>query len=184
MEKILDCQMRSIASNDLNSSDNVVKQYLVKWKGLSYLHCSWYLPHDFMLCLNMLSIMFMVVLSCMPLVFLYHLFLSFLGFANHRVPAQEFQKAYKFNPRLVFRVIRFHSAMESMSKNGDDFVAIHPEWTTVDRVIDCRLSDGTLFFLFIHGNSGVCVFYSWFLLLMQRRRWGQGVSGEVQRTFL
>nr|VDD48306.1 unnamed protein product [Brassica oleracea] len=99
MEKILDCQMRSIASNDLNSSDNVVKQYLVKWKGLSYLHCSW-------------------------------------------VPAQEFQKAYKFNPRLVFRVIRFHSAMESMSKNGDDFVAIHPEWTTVDRVIDCRGEDG------------------------------------------
>ncbi|KAH0901058.1 hypothetical protein HID58_040561 [Brassica napus] len=99
MEKILDCQMRSMASNDLNSSDNVVKQYLVKWKGLSYLHCSW-------------------------------------------VPAQEFQKAYKFNPRLVFRVIRFHSAMESMSKNGDDFVAIHPEWTTVDRVIDCRGEDG------------------------------------------
>ncbi|WZY68412.1 hypothetical protein YC2023_000652 [Brassica napus] len=142
MEKILDCQMRPMASNDLNSSDNVVKQYLVKWKGLSYLHCSWYLPHDFMLCLNMLSIMFMVVLSCMPLVCLYHLFLSFWGFANHRVPAQEFQKAYKFNPRLVFRVIRFHSAMESMSKNGEDFVSIHPEWTTVDRVIDCRGEDG------------------------------------------
>ncbi|KAL0833750.1 hypothetical protein Bca101_085639 [Brassica carinata] len=108
MEKILDCQMRPTTSNDPDSSDIaapkqvVVKQYLVKWKGLSYLHCSW-------------------------------------------VAEEEFQKAYKFIRRLRSRVIKFHSTMESMSNSGDDFVAIHPEWTTVDRIIDCRLSDGGLF---------------------------------------
>ncbi|KAL0687147.1 hypothetical protein Bca4012_086824 [Brassica carinata] len=101
MEKILDCQMRPTTSNDPDSSDIaapkqvVVKQYLVKWKGLSYLHCSW-------------------------------------------VAEEEFQKAYKFIRRLRSRVIKFHSTMESMSNSGDDFVAIHPEWTPVDRIIDCR----------------------------------------------
>ncbi|XP_013591527.1 PREDICTED: CHD3-type chromatin-remodeling factor PICKLE [Brassica oleracea var. oleracea] len=101
MEKILDCQMRPTTSNDPDSSDiaapkqDVVKQYLVKWKGLSYLHCSW-------------------------------------------VAEEEFQKAYKFIRRLRSRVIKFHSTMESMSNSGDDFVAIHPEWTIVDRIIDCR----------------------------------------------
>ena len=69
----------------------------------------------------------------------------FVWFANHRVAEEEFQKAYKFIRRLRSRVIKFHSTMESMSNSGDDFVAIHPEWTTVDRIIDCRLSDGGLF---------------------------------------
>lgn len=47
MDKILDCEMRPTISDEQDSSDAApkqvsVKQYLVKWKGLSYLHCSWY----------------------------------------------------------------------------------------------------------------------------------------------
>lgn len=47
LEKILDCQMRplrgpgSSEDNIGSSSSRPVKQYLVKWKGRSYLHCSW-----------------------------------------------------------------------------------------------------------------------------------------------
>lgn len=46
IEKILDCEMRPTAADDtdasnLGSKQIFVKQYLVKWKGLSYLHCSW-----------------------------------------------------------------------------------------------------------------------------------------------
>lgn len=46
IDKILDCEMRptTAADNDatkLGSKQIFVKQYLVKWKGLSYLHCTW-----------------------------------------------------------------------------------------------------------------------------------------------
>lgn len=46
IDKILDCEMRPTLSNEEDSSEAApkqvcVKQYLVKWKGLSYLHCSW-----------------------------------------------------------------------------------------------------------------------------------------------
>jgi len=46
IDKILDCEMRPTKSSEQGSSDAepkpiFVKQYLVKWKGLSYLHCSW-----------------------------------------------------------------------------------------------------------------------------------------------
>ncbi|CAN8326863.1 unnamed protein product [Cochlearia groenlandica] len=100
LERILDYEMRCTLTNQTDS-DNVapeqvfVKQYLVKWKGLSYLHCSW-------------------------------------------VPEQEFEKAYKFNPRLRTSMNKFHSRMDGIRNNGDDFVAIRPEWTTVDRIIASR----------------------------------------------
>lgn len=47
VEAILDRELCPTASNDPDSSDNgtptqvFVKQYQVKWKGKSYLHCSW-----------------------------------------------------------------------------------------------------------------------------------------------
>ncbi|KAI3467977.1 hypothetical protein Pfo_024640 [Paulownia fortunei] len=46
LEKILDCEMRPSAANDsdeskLGSNQVFIKHYLVKWKGLSYLHCAW-----------------------------------------------------------------------------------------------------------------------------------------------
>ncbi|XP_057845926.2 CHD3-type chromatin-remodeling factor PICKLE [Cryptomeria japonica] len=48
LDKILDCQMRPV--NDGNdegesSTKKLVKQYLVKWKSMSYLHCSW-VPYE------------------------------------------------------------------------------------------------------------------------------------------
>ncbi|CAB79908.1 putative protein [Arabidopsis thaliana] len=108
IEKILDREWRPTASNNPNSSDNgtptlvVVKQYLVKWKGLSYLHCSW-------------------------------------------VPEQEFEKAYKSHPhlKLKLRVTRFNAAMDVfIAENGaHEFIAIRPEWKTVDRIIACREGD-------------------------------------------
>ncbi|KAF2287266.1 hypothetical protein GH714_039485 [Hevea brasiliensis] len=46
IDKILDCEMRPTVAGDndvskLGSKQIFVKQYLVKWKGLSYLHCTW-----------------------------------------------------------------------------------------------------------------------------------------------
>ncbi|KAL0291025.1 UNVERIFIED_CONTAM: CHD3-type chromatin-remodeling factor PICKLE [Sesamum angustifolium] len=46
LEKILDCEMRPGPANDsdaskLGSNQVLMKHYLVKWKGLSYLHCTW-----------------------------------------------------------------------------------------------------------------------------------------------
>lgn len=46
IDKILDCEMRPTAADEkeaskLGSKQKFVKQYLVKWKGLSYLHCTW-----------------------------------------------------------------------------------------------------------------------------------------------
>ncbi|KAG8375831.1 hypothetical protein BUALT_Bualt10G0141200 [Buddleja alternifolia] len=46
LEKILDCEMRPSAADDsdaskLGSNQVLVKHYLIKWKGLSYLHCTW-----------------------------------------------------------------------------------------------------------------------------------------------
>ncbi|XP_010526237.1 PREDICTED: CHD3-type chromatin-remodeling factor PICKLE-like [Tarenaya hassleriana] len=104
MEKMLDCEVRPTVPNDDQDSSTAapkqifVKQYLVKWKGLSYLHCTW-------------------------------------------VPEQEFQRAYKSNPRLRTRVNNFHRQMASANNNEDDFVAIRPEWTTVDRIIARRGED-------------------------------------------
>lgn len=45
IEKILDSEMRPVtAEMDASKPDQkqkIVRQYLVKWKGLSYLHCTW-----------------------------------------------------------------------------------------------------------------------------------------------
>ncbi|CAN1325301.1 CHD3-type chromatin-remodeling factor PICKLE [Linum perenne] len=52
IEKILDCEMRPTAADDndasmLGSKQIFVKQYLVKWKRLSYLHCTWVPEKEF-----------------------------------------------------------------------------------------------------------------------------------------
>ncbi|KAL0739308.1 hypothetical protein Bca4012_015518 [Brassica carinata] len=99
MEKILDSQMRPTASNRPAPKQVFVNQYLVKWKGFSYLHCSW-------------------------------------------VPEHEFEKAYNSISGLETMVNQFHSTMESLGNNVYDFVAIPPEWTTVDRILFCREDDG------------------------------------------
>nr|CAD1825673.1 unnamed protein product [Ananas comosus var. bracteatus] len=100
VEKILDCEMRPVVKDGIDSSQPgskqaYVKQYLVKWKGLSYLHCTW-------------------------------------------VTENEFLKASKAHPRLKTRLNNFHRQMDSMDKSDDDWVAIRPEWTTVDRIIASR----------------------------------------------
>jgi hypothetical protein len=46
IDKLLDTEMRPTVADDsdaskLGSKQIFVKQYLVKWKGLSYLHCTW-----------------------------------------------------------------------------------------------------------------------------------------------
>ncbi|XP_051119947.1 CHD3-type chromatin-remodeling factor PICKLE-like [Andrographis paniculata] len=46
IEKILDCELRPCATDEADASGSgstqaLTKQYLVKWKGLSYLHCTW-----------------------------------------------------------------------------------------------------------------------------------------------
>ncbi|XVF35658.1 hypothetical protein REPUB_Repub18cG0165100 [Reevesia pubescens] len=103
IDKILDCEMRPTVADDndapkLGSKQIFVKQYLVKWKGLSYLHCTW-------------------------------------------VPEKEFLKAFKSNPRLRNKVNNFQRQMASNNSSEDDFVAIRPEWTTVDRILACRGDD-------------------------------------------
>ncbi|KAG5562931.1 hypothetical protein RHGRI_005610 [Rhododendron griersonianum] len=99
IEKILDCEMRPTAADDNDASKQIfMKQYLVKWKGLSYLHCTW-------------------------------------------VSEKEFVKAYKALPRLRTKVNNFHRQMSSISNSEDEFVAIRPEWTTVDRILACRGGD-------------------------------------------
>ncbi|KAK8654913.1 hypothetical protein V6N13_107509 [Hibiscus sabdariffa] len=104
IDKILDCEMRPTVADDNDASNTgskqiFVKQYLIKWKGLSYLHCTW-------------------------------------------VPEKEFLKAFKSNPRLRTKVNNFHRQMESKNSSEDDFVAIRPEWTTVDRILACRGDEG------------------------------------------
>uniref|UniRef100_A0A2C9UD31 CHD3-type chromatin-remodeling factor PICKLE n=1 Tax=Manihot esculenta TaxID=3983 RepID=A0A2C9UD31_MANES len=100
IDKILDCEMRPTVAGDndaskLGSKQIFVKQYLVKWKGLSYLHCTW-------------------------------------------VPEKEFLKAFKSNSHLRTKVNNFHRQTASNNNSDDDFVAIRPEWTTVDRILACR----------------------------------------------
>ncbi|KAE8654547.1 CHD3-type chromatin-remodeling factor PICKLE [Hibiscus syriacus] len=54
------------------------------------------------------------------------------------VPEKEFLKAFKSNPRLRTKVNNFHRQMASKNNSEDDFAAIRPEWTTVDRILACR----------------------------------------------
>ncbi|XP_065003974.1 CHD3-type chromatin-remodeling factor PICKLE-like [Musa acuminata AAA Group] len=109
IEKILDCEMRPTAvdendSSKSSSNQSYAKQYLVKWKGFSYLHCIW-------------------------------------------VPEKEFLRASKTHPRLKSRLNNFHKQLESMKNSDDDWVAIRPEWTTVDRIISSRKTDDEREFL-------------------------------------
>ncbi|CAH9086176.1 unnamed protein product [Cuscuta europaea] len=102
IEKILDFESRPTVADDsdasiVGSKQIFVKQYLVKWKGLSYLHCIW-------------------------------------------VPEKEFVKAYKTLPRLKTKVNNFHRQMSSIT-DREEYVAIRPEWTTVDRILACRGED-------------------------------------------
>ncbi|KAM5564718.1 CHD3-type chromatin-remodeling factor PICKLE [Rosa sericea] len=103
IDKILDCEMRPTVADDsdaskLGSKQIFVKQYLVKWKGLSYLHCTW-------------------------------------------IPEKEFFKAFKTYPRLKQKVNNFNRQSSSNNNTDDEFVAIRPEWTTVDRILACRGDD-------------------------------------------
>lgn len=109
IEKILDCEMRPTVvdendSSKSSSNQSYAKQYLVKWKGFSYLHCIW-------------------------------------------VPEKEFLRASKTHPRLKSRLNNFHKQLESMKNSDDDWVAIRPEWTTVDRIISSRKTDDEREFL-------------------------------------
>ncbi|URD94467.1 CHD3-type chromatin-remodeling factor [Musa troglodytarum] len=109
IEKFLDCEMRPTVvdendSSKSSSNQSYAKQYLVKWKGFSYLHCIW-------------------------------------------VPEKEFLRASKTHPRLKSRLNNFHKQLESMKNSDDDWVAIRPEWTTVDRIISSRKTDDEREFL-------------------------------------
>lgn len=74
---------------------------------------------------------------------------SFSIFFFHlRVPEKEFLKAFKTNPRLKTKVNNFHRQMASSNNSEEDFVAIRPEWTTVDRVLACRFYYLEIFSLF------------------------------------
>lgn len=57
-----------------------------------------------------------------------------------RVPEKEFLKAFKNHPRLKTKVNNFHRQMASVNTSDEDFVAIRPEWTTVDRIIASRFN--------------------------------------------
>ncbi|CAA6661665.1 unnamed protein product [Spirodela intermedia] len=100
IEKILDCEMRptEVERSDASkptSKQKFVKQYLVKWKGMSYLHCTW-------------------------------------------VSEKDFLKAFKEYPRLKTKVNNFKRQMDSLTNSEDEWIAIRPEWTTVDRIIASR----------------------------------------------
>ena len=55
-----------------------------------------------------------------------------------RVPEKDFIKAFKTHPRLKTKVNNFHKQMSLNNNAEEDFVAIRPEWTTVDRILACR----------------------------------------------
>ncbi|WVZ82247.1 hypothetical protein U9M48_029533 [Paspalum notatum var. saurae] len=100
MEKILDCELQDAPHEDATSSEpgpKKIKRYLIKWKGLSHIHCSW-------------------------------------------VSEKEYLEAARIHPRLKTRLNNFHKQMDSMEKSDDDFAAIRPEWTTVDRILSSRKS--------------------------------------------
>lgn len=61
-----------------------------------------------------------------------------LCFNYCRVPEKEFVNAYKAYPRLKTKVNNFHRQMSSMTNSEDEYVAIRPEWTTVDRILAHR----------------------------------------------
>ena len=54
------------------------------------------------------------------------------------MPEKEFIKAYKELPRLRTKVNNFRKNMSVANNAEDDFVAIRPEYTMVDRILACR----------------------------------------------
>ena len=55
-----------------------------------------------------------------------------------RVSEKEYLEAAKIHPRLKTRLNNFRKQMDSVEKSDDDFIAIRPEWTTVDRILSSR----------------------------------------------
>lgn len=51
MEKILDCETKvpseETSSSESGSNKKPVKQYLIKWKGLSHIHCTWVSENEY-----------------------------------------------------------------------------------------------------------------------------------------
>lgn len=68
----------------------------------------------------------------------FYAFEVILRFDYCRVPEKEFLKAYKAYPRLKTKVNNFQRQMSSMTNSEDEYVAIRPEWTTVDRLLARR----------------------------------------------
>lgn len=68
------------------------------------------------------------------------LYTYWLHVFSFRVSEKEFLKAFKSNPRLKTKVNNFHRQMASSNTSDEDFVAIRPEWTMVDRIIACRFN--------------------------------------------
>lgn len=56
----------------------------------------------------------------------------------NRIPEDEFKKASKTNPRLKTRLNKFKEQMDSLNNSEDEWIAIRPEWTTVDRLLASR----------------------------------------------
>ena len=73
-------------------------------------------------------------------------FIMFPLFLIFRVPEKEFIRAFKTHPRLKTKVNNFHKQMASNNNAEEDYVAIRPEWTTVDRILACRF---ILFLVFV-----------------------------------
>lgn len=55
------------------------------------------------------------------------------------MPEKEFLKAFKAHPGLRTKVNNFNNKSTTANNSEDDFVAIRPEWTTVDRILASRL---------------------------------------------
>lgn len=87
---------------------------------------------------------------------IYYLLHNFFFF---RVPEKEFLKAFKNHPRLKTKVNNFHRQMASVNTSDEDFVAIRPEWTTVDRILACRFN-WEFIFLFPHMQTKIRLFCS------------------------
>uniref|UniRef100_A0A0D9WMM4 CHD3-type chromatin-remodeling factor PICKLE n=1 Tax=Leersia perrieri TaxID=77586 RepID=A0A0D9WMM4_9ORYZ len=57
-----------------------------------------------------------------------------------KVSESEYLETAKIYPRLKTRLNNFHRQMDSTDKSDEDYSAIRPEWTTVDRILASRKS--------------------------------------------
>lgn len=74
-----------------------------------------------------LNLFITVIIICLPVtIFVF------------RVPEEEFLKAFKNHPGLKTKINNFHRHIASANNPNEDFVAIRPEWTMVDRILACR----------------------------------------------